>query len=305
MTDTQTTVVQGTSALVDLIEGHHDAVLKPLDDEGAPGVYLVDRHQGRTVETLDLRPLLAFPIQQQGTTLLHTGESLIDWTSSHRLRDPSTRLVQRTAQGDLAAEDYLPGEPGPLDVYADVDSLTVVSVLDPHRPSLPAWQKFRGSLTLRRTPAWRAWCDIDGKTLEQEQFAHFVQDQASTIAEPPAMDLQEIAETLQMNVGVKVSSAVRIRDGQRQIKFEESTDARAGAELTTTIPEIITLRLPLFEGDDPEEILVRLIYRNQQGQVRMGIKIVDRADRELQKFHETCNAIGDALGVTVVFGKAP
>lgn len=297
---TDQTQPQVTQALVEFLEAHHASDVKPLDESAAPGVYLVDRPLGREVKALDLRPFLAFPTQQAGTTVLHTADSFVDWTAEHR-----------TVLGadDLPAADAplgLPAAPlGPLDVYADVDALSVVAILDPHRPGVTSWEKHRGSLTLRRTPAWKAWCEIDGTTLEQEAFAHFVQDQGSTIAEPPALELQEIAETLQLHVSAKVSSAVRIQNGARHVIFDEAVEGVAGNERTVDIPDTITLRLPMFEGDDAEEILVRLLYRQANGKVRMGIKIVDRADRELQKFHELCAGIGDRLAVTPVFGKAP
>lgn len=261
-------------AIFDFADEQSGARVVPLD--GADHVLLIDRQDERCVETIDVERFMATPNRAHGTTQLDTPASFVDYTN-------------RVA-------------PATFDLYADIDARQVVAVLNPQRCDGPTWQDHRAVLTLGRHPSWRRWLDVDGKLLTQEQFAVHVQECSGDIAEPPAMDLLEIAETLTLNVGAKVSSAVRLRDGQRHLVFDETVDAKAGYEREVDVPERLSLHVPIFEGCDPEEITVRLLYRSRDG-VKFLIQIVDRADRERQAFTEAVDLIGAELESAPLYGK--
>lgn len=220
------------------------------------------------------------PRRQRGLTVLHTPESLVDWVDLVRL--PSTE---------------------PL-VYADVDEQRLTAVINPGTGPSPAWGDHQGHMRLRPTPQWKEWASVDGKLLDQESFATHVQDRAADFIDPAAMDMREVAETLTLNVGATVASGVRLRDGARRIVFNETVDATAGAEREVEIPELITLRFPLFEGTEPVELTARFVYRRAEGRLKLAVQVVDRALVERAAVDQVVAKVADH-GLTVLWGVAP
>ena len=267
ISDTQAALDFANAATVDLL-----TELVDVD-----GVTVVAHHDSRKITTLDLEDKLPAPRRHRGTTSLHTARGLIGWVTDHRI--------------------------GPdVDLIADVDHLTITAVLNPAR-STPSWGDYRGRLTLRRSPEWARWVAIDGKAIPQGDFAGHVQACARDIVHPAALDMLEVAETLTLNVDATISSAVRQRDGQRRLVFNETSTARAGVEREVDVPEFITLRLPIFDGTDPVDVTVRLLYRQRDGGVFFAVQIIDLVPTERGAFVELADEVGAALGVTVVEGQ--
>lgn len=256
------------------------ATVTPIDNDADtwPRAMLVEHDQERAVEIVDLEHLRLTPERSHGTAVLHRPASLTEW-------------VRRTI---VDTDD--------VDLYVDADRFTATAVLNPVRAEHPSWGDHRGVLTMRLDPAYRAWRDVDGKALGQQATAEHLQENASTIADPPALDLVEIAETLVLNVGAKVSNAVRLRDGQRSIVFDETVEAVAGIDREVTIPEAITLRVPIFEGTDPAEVPIRLLYRRIDGAVAFAFQIIDRQQRERDVLQGEIEQVADQLGVPVMWG---
>lgn len=261
------------AAALEHADAHAFSTIEAVTPDGS--LVMVDQPQSRRVSPMDLEAWFPAPRRNHGTTRAHTPMSLVDF-------------VKRVAVPEF-------------DLYADIDNLSVIAVLNPARADQTAWQDHRGLLVFRPHPSWQRWCAIDGKLLTQEQFAVHVQECAGDIAEPPALDLLEVAETLTLNVGAKVSSAVRLRDGKRHLIFDESITATAGHDLEVDVPERLVLRVPIFQGCDPEEITVRLMYRQRDG-VRFAVQIVDRQEREWETFTESVGVISEALDSTPIFG---
>jgi uncharacterized protein YfdQ (DUF2303 family) len=250
----------------------------PVPAEIADQVTVVEMPNARHVETIDVERLMSQPRRQKGTTALHGPDSLVVWV-----------------QGQA-------GTDGGVAVYGDLYSTTITAVINPGTADYPGWDDHRGALTLKRHPRWDRWRAIDGKVIGQAQFAGHVQLCASDFVAPAAADVLEIAETLTLNVGAKVSSAQRMRDGQRRIIFDETVDATAGGDLAVEIPETITLRFPLFDGAEPEEITARLMYRKVDGGVGFAVQFVDPDEKERTTFATLTNQVAEALDVTALMG---
>jgi uncharacterized protein YfdQ (DUF2303 family) len=246
----------------------------------AAQVTLVDRHKDRVTEVIDLESMLPTPRRALGTTDLHTPAGLVGWVNH-------------------VADD------GALLLFADVHRLAVTAVLNPGTQAEPGWGDLRGQLAVRRHPSWAAWVGIDGKLLTQEDFAVFVQEHASDISNPTALDMLEIAETLSLNVGARVSSAVRLRDGQRHLVFDETIDATAGSDRELDIPAEIELGLPIFEGTDAIHVRARLLYRKAGTGVGFAVQLINRVDVERAAFEQLAADIATQLHVDAIDGAAP
>lgn len=166
---------------------------------------------------------------------------------------------------------------GALEVWADLDHSTVTAILD----GFNGWRRHTATLQLKQSREWLAWRQVDGKLLDQERFAEFVEDQLSTIAKPDGAKLLEICQTLTGRVGVQWRSQTILANGQRQLKWEESVEAKAGQKGDLTIPEALTLVLRPFQGGPAVAVEARFRYRLRDGQLAIGVKLAE-ADKVLE-----------------------
>lgn len=242
----------------------------------ADHVVIIDHAPGREMTLVDLEYLLPAPRDARGYTNLHDPASLVEWVNLHR----------------AAA----------VDVYANPDHLNLAVVLDPHRPGRPSWQRHIGACTIRHHPRYARWRALDGKLVDQAAFAEHVQICASDVVTPAALDLLEVAETLQLNVGARISSSHRLRDGSRRLVFDETVDAVAGVDHEVEVPERITLRLPVYEGGDPTDVQVRVMYRKAGQGVAFLLQIVDRLELERALFDAAAQQVALDLDASLLFG---
>lgn len=267
----------GIEAALGYATRHHSTTKTVEIDDAGSSLIVVDHHPDRELEVLDLQGRMAAPRDSKGVAQLHTADALVEWTNRN-------------------------AGPGPYDLYADLRGFLAVVILDPQREGEPSWQEHRGVFAARRHPSWERWRNITGDLLAQADFAAHVQTCAADIAEPAALDMLEIAETLNLNVGAKISSAVRQRDGQRHLIFDETVEARAGFERELTIPETMKLHVPIFEGAEPTTVPARLLYRAVNGAVGFIVQIIDPDDIERAAFQSLVEAAGTDLGTVPIWG---
>lgn len=227
-------------------------------------LYAIVTPEGGTLQVLELERHLPTPNRKRGTTIHHTGPSLASYVAAH--------AVAGTA------------------LYADVEAHTVVAVINGHEaaPGVAGWGDHRAVLTLRTTPAWDRWRGRDGKIGSQTDFAEHLEDGAGEIVDPPAAEMLELASTFQAAVKVNFRQATVLPSGQRQLTFEETIEANAGARGQIIIPPRFTLGIAPFEGTDPYRLEARLRFRLREGALTIGY-ILDRPDDVLRA------AFGDVL----------
>ena len=191
---------------------------------------------------------------------------------------------------------------GQLEVWADLDARKVTAILD----GQAGWRQHRAVLELRHSSEWADWAKIDNQLLEQTVFAEFVEDHISSIAEPDAGRLIDIAQTLRGHVDTQWKQQKLLANGQTAFVWEERVEAKAGQKGDLAIPNELTLALRPFQGSDPVGVTARFRFRPSAEGIRLGIRLVER-ERVLEgAFAENVTAIDEAIpeGVSVRFGVA-
>ena len=166
--------------------------------------------------------------------------------------------------------DYLHGS-GSLEVWADLDARKITGVLD----GLDGWRRHSVTLQLKLSREWTEWASIDGKLLSQVQMAEFIEDHLSTIAEPAGAVLLDVCQTLQAHTNVAFKQQGILANGQRQFRWEETVEAKAGQSGNLTIPGELILVLRPFQGSDPVPVTARFRYQVREGALSMGIKLAE------------------------------
>lgn len=166
------------------------------------------------------------------------------------------------------------------DIWVHPTEGKVVAVINNHAPE-PGWGDHRAILNLVVTDEWKFWMSLNGSMVDQQRFANHIEEGQREIVEPPAATMLEIAQTLHAQVGADFSSAIRLTDGNVQLKYVEETKATAGKAGDLKIPASFTIGVAPFQGEDPFKVTARLRYRINGGHLQIGY-ILDRPQEVLK-----------------------
>lgn len=204
--------------------------------------------------------LLDKPTRHSGTTALLDAASFIAYVNDLKTgADRATRLYYRI-------------EPKPQ----------FVAVLNDNTGDAPAWGDFRAEYDAPLSKEWLTWLGQDGKVMDQEQFALFIERNLPDIKSPAAADMLEIASTLQAKKGVNFASGTRLANGETQFVFEETVTATAGQRGQFNVPDKIEIVIPVFDGSTVGDLLVaKFRYRISGAKLTMWYEL-DRPHKVLE-----------------------
>lgn len=209
-------------------------------------------------------------------------------------------------------------------VFANSDwrAPSLTAVIDYHDAAAdgPAgWLQHRVHYAFPFSDEWTVWAKNDGAFMTQEDFAEFVEDRApdmTTLTEAEsasfARDLQvqrigtpseifELARGLQVNVSSKIRNDVKLQSGEAKITFEEEHSGADGQPVK--VPGAFALMIPLFYGQEPITVPVRLRYRMRGGAILWAYKLF-RVDRTITEAVDHAKAeVRRETGLAVYEGK--
>lgn len=188
-------------------------------------------------------------------------------------------------------------------VYGDPDRQTLTAVINDDGVS-PGWRDHRITYTLRKTPEWAYWTKHEGLH-DQQTFAEIIEDGLDDIAWPDPATMLEVSRTFSASVGHTFRQAARLRDGATQLVHEETIDAKAGGSGEVTIPEEFRLLVAPFIGSEVREVAVRLRFRLNGGKLTIGYALPLAERLNAKAFEEVSAGASEALGATVLVGRAP
>jgi len=188
------------------------------------------------------------------------------------------------------------------EIYADADRLSVTAVLDASSETAANWGSHRLHLQLRETDAWKAWAANDGKLLDQETFANFIEDRLPDIQSPAAADMLEIAQSISGTVKADFASGTRLATGARQLQYTETVTAKAGQKGTLTIPETFVVGLVPFDGSEGYKVTARLRYKIDGSSLRIGYKLQQPADVRRTAFADVLTKISEQIDTPILNG---
>lgn len=231
-------------------------------DGGVPYVVVPDGYRVEDVEKFE-----AAPARARGTITAETPEAFIAYYN---------RFVDEEASM----------------VFACTEAFTATGILDWHgKPDAtspaPGFAEHRVVYQAPRSDEWKIWTGMNGKAVTQTDFSRFIEANVKDIREPAGADVLEVARQLEVKKKVEFASAERLSDGQREFTYNEEVEGstRRGQ---MKIPEEFKLGIPVFVGGALYEVIARLRYRIDGGQLRIWF--------DLYRIHEIER---DAFGVVV------
>lgn len=166
-----------------------------------------------------------------------------------------------------------------------------ITVILNHHGDRPGWSDHRAMFRARFSADYEAWRSLTGRPLKQKQAGEFLEEWAFTITTPPAADVMEMVMQFEALKRVTFRQSTRLHNGQRQFTYSEENEARGGI----TLPETIAISVPVFDGMDPQRVIVRVRYRIDDGALVFGFEIAERERIERAAFEQCEDALTTAM----------
>jgi|GEM_PF-5457460 len=149
-----------------------------------------------------------------------------------------------------------------LQVHFGTDTpLRAVAVLDDHG-STPGWKAWRAELVIGIDPQTMAVIKACSGTMTQQELAEVIEDNEDFIFDPPAARMLEIALSLKVTQSCRLKQGLNLHNGDREVElFSESTAVAGKADSIVKIPETMTLRVAMFQGQPPRDLVLKFRYR--------------------------------------------
>ncbi|RVI28209.1 DUF2303 family protein [Sinorhizobium meliloti] len=250
----------------------------------------VDRKSGTVSNVADLfERYREHPRRKSGTANVATLESLISLIDRHK-----------TENSAIFAE-------------TNWEKPSITAVFDYHEAKnggLADNGKHRAHYEFPLSEEWKAWVKINGKPLEQVEFAEFIEDHIAELSAPDSMEAEDfrgkfgfkvaypnelvaLSRGLQVHAETRVKNNVVLQSGEGEITWDEEHRDAQGNKLT--VPGMFILSIAPFFMGDTARIPVRLRYRVSGGKVlwicqlyRPDVHITQQVMRDLERVaHET------------------
>lgn len=208
----------------------------------------------------------------------------LPWERTHER--PFAKRADRTFSDvdSLVAYVKAHARPGETAVYVTPGgtgwNAFVEAVIDDHAEGASGaagWGDHRASVHLPQSAQLRTWVAQNDKYLDQIAFAEFIEANLPDIIEPDAAELLEVVSSLQSTNKVAFNSAVRLDNGQVQVKYSEEISATAGRESTLEIPQEFKIAVPVFEFGTRYAVKARLRYRVREQKLVLAY-VLERLD---------------------------
>jgi uncharacterized protein YfdQ (DUF2303 family) len=239
------------------------------------------------------------------------------------LLDSPTRIQQKTTHASLSslAAYVMDHNIGECAIFADPTAgrFRVEAILDYHtklhsvNEPLPSWCEHRATWKAEPSKEWEEWADIDGKWLDQDTFAAFIDAHiddivvasldvaGDTITTPSQAKMLTIARNAvgEKNATYKVGEIAE--NGDHQSHSRQITITRVGkGEDSFGVPEYFAIAIPAFVETDAGAVqtpqrarLLTAVTDELKLRFQVRLPAADRIRRAA--FHDAVAALGKQL----------
>lgn len=219
---------------------------------------------------------------------------------------PWPRIVRQTVSAETADAfiDYFAGmEDEASMVFASILRTRIVGIVDYHKSTAEA--RHGKHIVIYDAPAsdeWNTWTQANRQGMSQDVFAQFIEDNLPDIVAPAGADMLEMAMSLEAKSSAQFISAVRLSDGSREFTYSEDVKGTA-QKGKMSIPETFTLGIPVFQGGDRYEVMVRFRYRIKDGNLVIWYDLHRHIQIRDDAFGEIVSKVDAGVKAKVIEGR--
>lgn len=243
------------------------------DIEGAPSLLVPEGYRVH-----DLESLMLAPVRARGNVALRDTGSFVSVVNDRKVE--GTRL------------------------YGKLSPPSFTAVFNDTTGKGPGWRDDRATYVCPVSVEWQRWTAANGKQMNQEAFAQFIEDNSADCVTPDAATMIEVSRTLEAKKKVNFASGIRLSNGQNELTYEETVSGTAGKG-KFVVPEEFVIGVAVLEGGPKYAVTARLRYRiADQGKLTMWFDLL-RPHKVLEDaVKEVWNHIQNQTGLAILNGGA-
>lgn len=197
------------------------------------------------------------------------------WTMFH---DPNSRVFAAEAESQICAL---------LDYHASGEG------------NSPRWGSHLLVLAPTLSEEWTAWTGNNNKSLTQQQFAEFLEQNCMDVTTPSPADMVDIANDLQATTQIDFGSSQRQSSGQVQLKYVETVKTTTGSS-AIDVPERFKISIPVFVGGEKVPMEAFLRFRPKDGKVSFYYTLIRPYEVKRVAFAAMSAAVQVGIGTSKI-----
>lgn len=254
-------------------------------------------------EVRALNGFVPFTLQPEGTTVVHL----------ERLDErPRPEHIKASPKFDNSASlvDYFNRfQDVDSTLFADLDSSTVVAILDHHQDNPDEMEGLNGgaryhdhvaTFKAKHSPEWLAWVGMSGKRVSQEAFAIFIEDNAPDVQSPSAASLGQMALNLEAAGSSEFKSSKRLEDGSVHLYYAQEVN---GTSNGVPVPKEFKILLRPYIGSEAVAMTAKFRFNKDGGKLTMGLDLMLAEQTKRAAFDSIVEKIAADTERTVLWGR--
>lgn len=178
---------------------------------------------------------------------------------------------------------------------------TVKATIDHHAKGVPSWGSHEATLAVKHHEDFLAWAGL-GSNVSQVAFGEFIEDHMHNIAAPDGATLKDMVLKFAALKETTFKSSINLQNGDVQLTYIE--DSERGNENNAKFPSVLTLVLPVYEGQLPIQVDARIRYRIKDQRLAFQVEIVRKSDLVRKAFFDVLQAVENLTDIRPLMGCA-
>lgn len=226
----------------------------------------------------DLEYLLNSPTVIRGKYTFTRQSSFIDYVNEHK--SVGTRV-------------YVPS------------ALSFLAVINHASHGDPQWNNHTAELQLKQTAEWVTWKGANQRSMNQRDFAQFIEDNMKDVVNPVGAALLDLLRTIKLTQTLEIGGEVNERGDLTSQMFDIKAKNSAGAKMDVELPGNFTIAIAPYEDGAVLTIDCRLRFKIDPPKMTFSYEIrhIDKIEREA--VDKIAANIKQAVQLPVWYGNPP
>lgn len=173
-------------------------------------------------------------------------------------------------------------------------------------PNGASWNTHSAALVVEASPQYALLSSLDGKTMDQPEFAERVRDLARYCSSHDTATLLELVNTMNLTSRGNFASAEDHNSGSMRLVYDVQVQANAGTqEKKLEVPHTLEFTMPMLLDGAAVTITADLLFRvprERGGKVQLGLRLPERRWQELETIEATAKALAEATDLLTMVG---
>lgn len=153
------------------------------------------------------------------------------------------------------------------------------------------------------SPEFGAWLAINKQPQTQEAFLDFLRRWGQVVTSHSDADLIELASSLEFTQEGQFSSKMERTKGGRQLIWNQQVEGTGHVKGTPIpVPESLTIKTPIFVGGREYSVKVDLLYRVQNGTLKIHVELSREALVIREAVKDLVNDVYEGTGIQPFIG---